>query len=106
MVAGEFVRVASVEDVPPGRLLGVEVGGRRICLANVDGEVYAFQDNCTHRDFPLSAGELEGGALTCAWHGARFDVPSGRVLALPAIRPLKIYEVRVEGSDIYVAAQR
>lgn len=100
----DFVRAAAVADLPSGQLLAVEVEGRKICLAHTeDGEVYALQDNCSHQDFPLSAGELEGGRVECAWHGARFDVASGRALALPAIRPVKTYEVKIEGEDILVA---
>ncbi|HEX6938645.1 MAG TPA: non-heme iron oxygenase ferredoxin subunit [Longimicrobiales bacterium] len=102
-VAGGYVRVASLADVAPGKLLGVEVNGVRVCLANVDGEIYAFQDNCTHRDFPLSAGELEGCVVECAWHGAKFDVRTGRALALPAIKPVRTYDVKIEGGDILVA---
>ncbi len=100
---GEFVRVAALDEVPPGSLLGVEVGEERICLANVEGTVYALADNCSHQEFPLSAGYLEEDQLECAWHGARFDVTDGRALCLPAIRPVKTYEVRVEDGAIYVA---
>lgn len=100
---GEFVRAASAGELPNGGLLGVEVAGHRICLVHTeDGEVYALQDNCSHQDFPLSAGELDDGRLECAWHGARFDVASGRAISLPAIRPVKTYEVRIEGDDILV----
>lgn len=102
-MADELVRVASVEDVGPGQLLAVEAGGRRICLANVDGEIYAFPDNCTHKDFPLSAGLLEDDVVECSWHGARFDIRTGRALSLPAIKPLKLYETKVEGGEIYLA---
>lgn len=98
-----FVRVAALDDVPPGTLLGVEVAGARVCLANVDGEIYALQDNCSHKDFPLSAGELDDGQLECSWHGARFDVESGRALCLPAIRPVRTYDVKVEDGQIFVA---
>ena len=101
----ELVRVASLEEVPPGTLLGVEVGDERICLANVDGEIYALADNCSHQEFPLSAGMLEEDQLECGWHGARFDVTNGKALCLPAIRPVKTYEVRVEDGAIYVAAE-
>jgi 3-phenylpropionate/trans-cinnamate dioxygenase ferredoxin subunit len=99
----EYVRVAALEDVPPGQLLGVEVGGEKICLANSDGEIYAVRDNCSHKDFPLSNGILEDGQIECSWHGARFDVESGRALCLPAIRPVKTYEVKVEDGQIYIA---
>jgi 3-phenylpropionate/trans-cinnamate dioxygenase ferredoxin component len=101
--AAGFVRVAGEADVPPNTLLQVEVGDMKICLANADGHIYAFRDNCTHRDFPLSSGELEGGTVECAWHGARFDVKSGRATQLPAIKPVRTYEVRVEDGDILVA---
>jgi len=98
----EFVKAATLEDVPPGTLLGVEVGGHRICLANVDGEIYAVRDNCTHRDYPLSAGVLEGRTVECSWHGARFDLESGRAVRLPAIRPVRTYAVKVEDGQILV----
>jgi 3-phenylpropionate/trans-cinnamate dioxygenase ferredoxin component len=99
----EFVRVASLDAVPPGTLLGVEVGGHRVCLANAAGEICAFRNNCSHKDFPLDAGTLEDGQVTCAWHGARFDVRTGRALRLPAIKPIPTYEVKVEDGAIYVA---
>ncbi|HET9982811.1 MAG TPA: non-heme iron oxygenase ferredoxin subunit [Longimicrobiales bacterium] len=102
-MADEWIRVASLDDVAPGTLLGVEIGDERICLANVDGEIYALRDNCSHQDFPLSAGELDDARLECAWHGARFDVRTGRALSLPAIRPVRAYEVKVEGGVIFVS---
>lgn len=99
----EFVRVAALADVPPGELLAVEVEGVKICLANVEGEIYAIQDNCTHRDFPLSNGTLEDTQIECSWHGARFDLQTGRALCLPAIKPAKTYEVKVDAGEIYLA---
>jgi 3-phenylpropionate/trans-cinnamate dioxygenase ferredoxin component len=95
-----YTRVAGLSDVPPGSLLGVQANGRRICLVNVEGEIYALQDNCSHRDFPLSAGTIEDSTVVCNWHGARFDPVSGRALSLPAIKPVKTFEVKVEGEDI------
>jgi 3-phenylpropionate/trans-cinnamate dioxygenase ferredoxin subunit len=100
--AGTFVQVATADQIPEGTLLGVQVDGHNICLANVEGAIYALKDNCSHQDFPLSAGCLEDGRVECAWHGAKFDPASGRAVALPAIRPVKTYEVRVEGDAILV----
>lgn len=99
-----FVRVASLAELPENETLSVEAEGKAVCLANCEGEVYAFQDNCSHRDFPLSSGELdpEECSITCDWHGAMFDVRTGAVLCLPATRPIKVYPVRIADDDIYV----
>jgi nitrite reductase/ring-hydroxylating ferredoxin subunit len=98
----DWVRVAALSDVPPGTLLGIEVGEEAVCLANADGEIYAIRDNCTHQDYPMHEGTIEDHEIECAWHGARFDLATGRVTRLPAIKPIRTYEVRVEGDDIYV----
>jgi 3-phenylpropionate/trans-cinnamate dioxygenase ferredoxin subunit len=98
-----FRRVASLSDVPPNRLLAVEVDGVKVCLANADGRIYAFRDNCTHKQFPLSAGALDDGQVECAWHGARFALETGRAVRLPAVKPVTRYEVHIEDGEILVA---
>lgn len=98
-----FIRVASLSELPPGTLKGVRIGDVGICLANADGTVYAFRDNCSHKDFPLHLGELEGDRLTCEWHGAQFDITTGRAVRIPAIKPIRTFDVKVDGDDILVA---
>lgn len=100
-----FTRAAALEDVPEDGLLDVDVAGVRVCLARLQGdEVYAFHDRCTHRDFPLSAGELDAEecSVTCEWHGARFDVRTGAALSLPATKPVPVYPVRVTDGEVWV----
>lgn len=99
-----FVSVASLGQLEDGELLAVKIEGRSLCLARLDGEVYAFTDNCTHRDFPLSGGELdpEDCSVTCDWHGARFNVITGEVLSLPATQAVRVYPCKVEGEEILV----
>ena len=100
----EFVKVARLEEIPEGEPIGLETDeGERICIVRVEDTLYAFQDRCSHRDFPLSSGRYGDGQIECAWHGARFDVASGKPLCLPAIRPIRTYEVKVEDGDVYVA---
>lgn len=99
----EFVKVAQVRDVPPGEMTVIELDGHLICLANVDGQICAIEDDCTHIGGPLDEGELEGAVLTCPWHLAQFDIRTGRVLRGPARTDLPTYAVRVEGDDILVA---
>ncbi|MBW3533838.1 MAG: non-heme iron oxygenase ferredoxin subunit [Gemmatimonadetes bacterium] len=98
----DWVRVADPADCPPGALLGVRAGSDTVVLANVAGDMYALEDRCSHQDFPLSDGELEGDRLECIYHGAKFDVCTGRAMALPAIRPVKTYEVDVRDDGVYL----
>src|SRR5574340_1661634 len=99
----DVVTVAEVSDLDEGELLAVEVDGEPVCLAKVNGSVYAFTDNCTHIGGPLNEGELDGEVLTCPWHGAQFNVCTGKVLRGPARQDIQTYPVKVEGSTILVS---
>jgi 3-phenylpropionate/trans-cinnamate dioxygenase ferredoxin component len=94
--------VAKRSEIPPGTTKRVEVDGVEVLLCNVDGELYAIADVCTHDGGPLDQGELEGCRIMCPRHGAMFDVTTGAALTLPAVVPLPTYRVRVEGEDVYV----
>ena len=99
------MKAAALSELPAeGAVLGVEAGGLRIALARVEDEVYAFADNCSHRDFPLSVGEVdaESCTVTCEWHGAAFDIRTGEATCGPAFRPIAVFRARVEGTDILV----
>lgn len=97
-----WVTVARVDEVPEGEARAVEVDDNYIALYNVDGEIYATDDTCTHEEASLSEGFLFDGVIECPLHGAQFDVRTGEVLALPAILPVKTYPVRIEGDDIQI----
>ena len=99
---GEWVRVADLGECPPGSLLDIEAGQETIVLANVDGDLYALQNRCSHQDLPLSDGELDGDQLECLYHGARFHVCTGKAMGLPAIKPVETYAVELRGQEIYV----
>jgi len=98
----DFVTVAQIADVPENGLLGLVIEGEAIVLIERDGRFYALEDRCSHEEFPLSSGDVASGEITCALHGARFCVESGAPRALPAVMPVKTYEVRVEGDAIQV----
>ncbi len=100
-----FTRVARAEEIPQGQARIFEVNGTRIAVCNVDGSFYTIEDVCTHDESPFGNEDLVGPMIECPRHGARFDVRTGEVLRMPAVAPVRTFETRVEGSDIFVAIE-
>ncbi len=97
-----FVTVARLSDLPENTLLPVESNGVKLVLARTGERVHALHDQCSHEEFPLSDGELDGNQVTCLLHGARFDLETGAARALPAVKPVRAYECRIDGDEIQV----
>jgi len=102
----DFVTVATPAEVPPGERLFVTVGDLDIVIFNIAGQYFAIEDRCTHDDGPIGEGELDGYAIVCPRHGARFDVRTGEVLAPPAPVPVPAFPVRVQGDELQVGIPR
>lgn len=97
-----FRKVATVQEVTPGRGTQVTVAGRTIGLYTVGGTIYAIDDACPHRGASLCEGDVISGEVLCPWHGARFDVKTGQHLSPPASRGVTAYPVQVVGDEIQV----
>lgn len=99
----EFVKVASTKDLTSGKMVGAELNGKPILVANVDGKYYAIGNKCTHMGCSLSDGSLkEGGIVQCPCHGSNFDVKTGKVVKGPAKNPEPAFEVKMEKDQILV----
>lgn len=99
----DFVKAVPVQNIPSGSMRTVVVNGKKIALANVDGEFFAIDDTCSHEQCSLgSEGLLDGNVVTCGCHGAQFDVTNGKVMSLPAPTDVTSYEVKIENGDVYV----
>jgi nitrite reductase/ring-hydroxylating ferredoxin subunit len=98
---GHFVKIGSkseFEGLQGGRL--VEVAGRNIAVFNVDGKLYAIDNDCTHVGGPLAEGFVSGEIVTCPWHAAQFDLRTGQVLDGPASENVHVYPVRISGDEV------
>jgi len=97
----EFVKVASLSELPHGSAKAVEVAGKAVALYNLGGEVYATENTCPHRGGPLGEGDLAAQVITCPWHGFQYDVKTGTCLTNAALS-LGCHKVRLEGDSILV----
>ena len=96
-------RACALSEVP-------EVGGRRVVLDGIpvaivrdeDGDLHAIGDTCSHAEVSLSEGEVEDCTIECWLHGSRFDLRTGQPTSLPAITPVPVYTLTVDGDDVLV----
>jgi len=91
----EYVEITPADQLPVGERLFVEVGGESLVIFNLAGKLFAIGDVCSHDNGPVGDGEIEENEIICPRHGARFDIRSGKVTSLPAIKDIPAYPVRV-----------
>ncbi len=100
-----FEAVAQMDELPIGTMKAVVLSsGEKLCLVHTAAGVCALADRCSHRDFPLSAGEVtRDGLIECSWHGAQFDPTTGVMLTGPGGDDVKTYDVRIADDRITIA---
>ena len=101
-----FYEVGDMNDLPPGERLYLELDDNPIVIFNVDGEFFAIDDVCTHDNGPLGDGELNGHHITCPRHGAQFDIRTGKVLSLPAVKDVNTYPIRVVEGKLEIGVSK
>jgi nitrite reductase/ring-hydroxylating ferredoxin subunit len=99
---GQWTKVASLAALAVGDMLGVEVGDKPIAIYNVDGDIFATDNLCTHAFAMLTDGVLDGDIIECPLHGGCFKVKTGEGLGPPVPCNLKTYPTRVVDDAIEV----
>jgi 3-phenylpropionate/trans-cinnamate dioxygenase ferredoxin component len=97
-------RLCSIDDVPPGEARRFDLGRLRIAVVRIDDDWYAIGDRCTHQDISLAEGEIDEEAreIECWKHGSCFSLIDGKPSSLPATKPVPVYDLRIDGTDVYL----
>jgi nitrite reductase (NADH) small subunit len=96
----QWVRIGGVSEMPAeGLAKECKVLGRSICVARIDGQPAALENECPHFGAPLSDGTVEDGRVVCAWHGWSFDPITGTELRNP-LATTTVYPLRIDGDDV------
>jgi 3-phenylpropionate/trans-cinnamate dioxygenase ferredoxin component len=95
--------VLKVGDLPEVGAVRVVVDGVPVAVVrDEEGHIHAINDICSHAEVSLSEGEVEDCTIECWLHGSRFDLCTGEPTALPAIRPVAVYPVIIDGDEVLV----
>ena len=94
----------SFASLTTGKPIKIDKNGRTICVARVGDQVFAIDDTCSHSDASLSEGDITDFKIECWLHGAEFDLRTGEALTPPAVAPIKVYPVIVDGDSVTVEA--
>ena len=102
----EWIEVAPLDALPPGKMKRIEVDSHRYLIANVEGEIYAVDDQCSHEDVSLYLGCIQGENIKCSLHGSRFSLKTGEPLEEPATEPIATYRVKIEANLILLRPKK
>jgi len=98
----KWVKVTHQNEIPKGQTRAFTIENEPIAISHVEDGFFAYENKCSHMDFPLDDGILEGCEIECAHHGAKFDVKTGEALCMPAVSAIRVYPLKIEGDEIYV----
>ena len=102
----DWVRVCALSELLPGEFQIAWDGDTAIAVFNIDGELYALEDVCTHDGGELAGGPIEGFEIECPRHGARFDLRTGEALCAPAYLPTAKFPVKIEDGAVWTRDDR
>ncbi len=98
----EWIKACNLEQVKEGQLFGLIHDDKKILLANLKGKIHATDLICTHANADLSTGFLSEEGVRCPLHLSVFNLENGEPQNLPAEKPLKVYNVKIDNNEVYV----
>ena len=101
-MSATWIELAAVDAIPEDDVIGIDAEGKSFALYQVDGEIYATDNICTHGNTRLCDGFLEGHEIECPLHQGKFDIRNGKAMCAPLTEDVKTYPVKIEGARVFV----
>jgi 3-phenylpropionate/trans-cinnamate dioxygenase ferredoxin subunit len=95
-------RLCAVADLADNKALRVELAEVDVAVVRCGEDFFVLDDVCSHAEYPLTDGDVDGATIECSLHGSRFDLRTGRPLGPPATQPVRTYPVSVHDGDVYI----
>ena len=97
-----WVAIADADELAPTQMKKIQLGDKRLLLANAEGSHYVVDEMCSHEDYSLYLGCIKDCRIKCSLHGSYFDLVTGAALDEPATDPIGTYPVKVEDGKVWV----
>jgi naphthalene 1,2-dioxygenase system ferredoxin subunit len=97
-----WIELTAVDAIPEDDVIGIDAEGKSFALYQIDGEIYATDNFCTHGNARLCDGFLEGHEIECPLHQGKFDIRNGKAMCAPLTEDVKTYPVKIEGTRVFV----
>jgi naphthalene 1,2-dioxygenase system ferredoxin subunit len=101
-MSATWIELTAVDAIPEDDVIGIDAEGKSFALYQVDGEIYATDNICTHGNARLCDGFLEGHEIECPLHQGKFDIRNGKAMCAPLTEDVKTYPVKIEGTRVFV----
>jgi naphthalene 1,2-dioxygenase system ferredoxin subunit len=101
-MSNNWIDVTSAENVPEDDVVGIDIAGKSIALYQVEGEIYATDNICTHGNARLCDGFLEGHEIECPLHQGKFDIRNGKAMCAPLTEDVRTYPVKIDDNRVFV----
>lgn len=100
-----MIKICDLDEFNESNIISKSINGRNIAFVKIKEQVFAFDDECTHEKFPLSHGMVDENhdkpIIECSYHGTKFNLKDGKVLALPATKPLRTYKAEIKDGEVW-----
>ncbi len=102
LMSTAWIDIASKADVPEEDVMGIDINSKSIALYQVDGEIFATDNICSHGNARLCDGFLEGHEIECPLHQGKFDIRNGKAMCAPLTEDIRTYPVKIEGDRVFI----
>lgn len=96
------IKVSHIDELTPliGKKVFVNDKEIGLFLTN-EGEIFAVNNICPHKEGPLSEGTVSGSYVYCPLHDQKIDLKTGNVQE-PDTGCVKTYPVEIIDGDIFI----
>ena len=95
-----LIKICDLSEIPNGSTKKFVINDEEITICNINNQIFAINDNCSHDEASLQEGFIDGYEIECPMHGAKFDIRTGEVTCLPAVSPIKTYNIKINNGAI------